>query len=74
MNTNLRDFLLHQFKIHLNRCLIVYVNDIQTYLEYIQTIRNHSKLAIGQVIKQLWLDNLIGDYKRVSDDVYIIYE
>lgn len=74
MNTDLKAFLLHLFEIHIDRCLVINVNVIHRYIEYIQKYGNRTKSEIRQTIRQLWLDNLIVDYEKVSDNVYIIYK
>lgn len=74
MKRDFGNYLLHLFEIHLDRCLVIHLNDIHRYLECIQEYGNRTKSEIRNAIVQLYYDNRIKDIGVVSNDVYIIYK
>ena len=71
---DLKSFILHLFKIHLDSCLVININHLYWYIEHCRCFGYKTKTDIRNIILQLHHENLIKNCVVVTNNEFIIYK
>lgn len=72
-STDFKSFILQLFKIRLDSCLVININDLYRYIEYCEYFGNKTKSSIRNAIMQLDDEHLI-EVVPIDDCKFIVYK
>ena len=72
-STDFKPFILQLFKIHLDSCLLININDLYRYIEHCECFGNKTKSEIRKTIVELHDSNLIKAIP-INSYKFIVYK